>query len=292
MTDVSARAASARPAVPTDGASYLDWTSILAGAVVATAISLVLFAFGGALGLGMVSADEASVPGRWLAIAAGLWFVWVVLSANMAGGYLAGRMRRRTGDATADESDTRDGANGLTVWAVATLIGAVLATSGISTVTRSAGAAVSTVTQAAGSVAGGASGALGGQLDYFAGLVERGQGTSLGNPEVRSEIGTILARSVREGEVAQSDRDYMVNLVAQATGAPPEQVSAGVDDALAQFEQARQAAIDAAEAARIAGVISGFVVAATLFAAAAAAYMAAVAGGNHRDENVAFRTLR
>lgn len=292
MTDVSARAASARPAVSTDGASYLDWTSILAGAVVATAISLVLFAFGGALGLGMVSADEGSVPGRWLAIAAGLWFVWVVLSANMAGGYLAGRMRRRTGDATADESDTRDGANGLTVWAVATLIGAVLATSGISTVTRSAGAAVSTVTQAAGSVAGGASGALGGQLDYFAGLVERGQGTSLGNPEVRSEIGTILARSVREGEVAQSDRDYMVNLVAQATGAPPEQVSAGVDDALAQFEQARQAAIDAAEAARIAGVISGFVVAATLFAAAAAAYMAAVAGGNHRDENVAFRTLR
>src|SRR6188472_3713908 len=109
--------------------SYLDWSAIVAGAVVATAISLVLFTFGAALGLGMVSPEEGSVPGRWFAIAAGLWFVCVVVIANIAGGYLAGRMRRRTGDATPDESDTRDGANGLTVWAVATLIGAMLATS-------------------------------------------------------------------------------------------------------------------------------------------------------------------
>jgi hypothetical protein len=295
MADVSitpARPASARAAVATDGVSYLDWSAIIAGALLATAISLVLFAFGGALGLGMVSPEEGSVPGRWLAIAAGLYFVWVVVSANVAGGYLAGRMRRRTGDATADESDTRDGANGLTVWAVATLIGAMLATSGVSTVTRSAGAAVSTAAQAAGSAAGGAAGALGGELDYFAGLVQRGEGTALGSPEVRSEITTILARSVRQGEVSQADRDYMVNLVAEASGTPPDQVSARVDEALGQFEEARQAAIDAAEAARIAGIVIGFAIAATLFAAAAAAYMAAVTGGNHRDENLAFRTIR
>ena len=210
----------------------------------------------------------------------------------MAGGYLAGRMRRRTGDATADEFDTRDGANGLTVWAVATLIGAVLATTGVSTVTRGAGAAVGTVTQAAGSAAGGAAGALGGELDYFAGLVQRGEGTALGNPEVRGEIATILGRSLREGEVSpgrprlhgeprrRRDRD------AARRGRRPGR------QALGQFEQAKQAAIDAAEAARIAGIVSGFVIAATLFAAAAAAYLAAVTGGNHRDENVAFRTLR
>ena len=301
MADVSATAArpasagpaAARPAVVADGASYLDWSAILAGALVATAIALVLFAFGAALGLGMVSPEEGSVPGRWLAIAAGLWFVWVVVSANMAGGYLAGRMRRRTGDATADESDTRDGANGVTVWAVATLIGAVLATTGVSTVTRSAGAAVSMATQAVGTAAGGAAGgALGGQLDYFAGLVQRGEGTALGSPEVRGEIATVLGRSLREGEVSQADRDYMVNLVAQATGTPPEEVGTRVDQALVQFEEAKQAAIDAAEAARLAGIVSGFVIAATLFAAAAAAYLAAVTGGNHRDENIAFRTLR
>lgn len=282
-----------RPAaVPAADVSYLDWSAILAGAVLATAVSLVLLAFGGALGLGMVSPEEGSAPGRWLAIAAGLWFVWVVVSANMAGGYLAGRMRRRTGDATPDESDTRDGANGLTVWAVATLIGAMLATSGISTVVRGAGAATGAVAQAAGSAAGGAGAALGDQLDYFAGLVQRGEGTALANPEVRSEITAILGRSIGQGEVAAADRDYMVTLVADATGTPPEEVGQRVDQALQQFEEARQAAIDAVEAARVAGIITGFVIAATLLAAAAAAYLAAVTGGNHRDANLAFRGLR
>lgn len=279
-------------AVSVEGASYLDWSAIIAGALLATAISLVLIAFGGALGLGMVSPESGAAPGRWLAIAAGLWFVWVVISANIAGGYLAGRMRRRTGDATPGESDTRDGANGLTVWAVATLIAAVLATSGVSTVVRGAGAVVGTVTQAAGSAAGGAAGAVGDQLDYFAGLVQRGEGGAVADPAVRSDILTILARSVREGEISQGDRDYMVNLVANETGTPPEQVGQRVDQALQQFDAAKQAAVDAAEAARVAGIVSGFVIAATLFAAAAAAYMAAVAGGNHRDDNIAFRTLR
>ncbi len=277
---------------PADGASYIDWSSIIAGAVLATAISLVLFAFGGALGLGMVSPEHGSAPGRWLAIAAGLWFVWVVISANMAGGYLAGRMRRRTGDATPDELDTRDGANGLTVWAVATLIGAMLATSGVSTITRGASAAAGAVVQAAGSAAGGAAGGLGSQVDYFAGLMQRGDGNGVGDPAVRSEIGTILARSVGEGEVSSADRDYMVNIVARETGASPEEVGQKVDAALQQFQEAKQAAVDAAEAARLAGIIAGFVVAATLFAGAGAAYTAAVFGGNHRDENIAFRTFR
>lgn len=282
-------AAPVASAVAAEGHSYLDWSAIIAGALLATAISLVLIAFGGALGLGMVSPESGAAPGRWLAIAAGLWFVWVVISANIAGGYLAGRMRRRTGDATPDESDTRDGANGLTVWAVATLIAAMLATSGVSTVVRGAGAVVGTVTQAAGSAAGGA---VGDQLDYFAGLVQRGEGGAVADPAVRSEIMTILARSVREGEISQGDRDYMVNLVANETGTPPEQVGQRVDQALQQFDAAKQAAVDAAEAARVAGIVSGFVIAATLFAAAAAAYMAAVAGGNHRDDNIAFRALR
>jgi hypothetical protein len=292
VNDPLLRDAAGRPAAAATDVSYLDWSAIIAGAVLATAISLVLLTFGAALGLGMVSPEEGAAPGRWLAIAAGLWFVWVVVSANIAGGYLAGRMRRRTGDATPDESDTRDGANGLTVWAVATLIGAMLATSGVATVTRGGGAAASAVVQAAGSAAGGAGAAVGDQLDYFAGLVQRGEGTALGDPEVRSEITGILGRSIAQGEVAPADRDYMVNLVAETTGTPAEEVGQRVDQALAQFEQARQTAIDAAEAARVAGIVSGFVIAATLLAAAAAAYLAAVTGGNHRDANLAFRTLR
>ena len=251
-----------------------------------------LFAFGAALGLGMVSPEDGSVPGRWLAIAAGLWFVCVVVTANVAGGYLAGRMRRRTGDATPDESDTRDGANGLTVWAVATLIGAMLATSGVST-------------DHPRRRRGGGSGDAGGGLGRGRGCRGARRSARLlrrprparrrhghRKPEVRQEVGTILARSLRSGEVSPADRDYMVNLVAAETATPPEEVGQRVDAALQQFDEAQQAAIDAAEAARVAGIISAFAIAATLFVAAAAAYMAAVAGGKHRDENIAFRTLR
>ena len=52
----------------------------------------------------------------------------MALAAASAGGYIAGRMRSRFGDAVADEVEFRDGAHGLVVWAVATLgIGVVMA---------------------------------------------------------------------------------------------------------------------------------------------------------------------
>lgn len=280
-------------AAVTEAGSYIDWPAILAGALLTTAISFVLFAFGGALGLTMVSPEGGEGASlRWLAIAAGLWFIWVVISSSIAGGYVAGRMRRRTGDATADKSDTRDGINGLVVWAAATLIGAMLATSGVSTVVRGASAAAGAATTAVSSVAGGATGALAGDADYFAGLMQRGEGTALGNPDVRAEISGILARSLQSGTVSDADRSYIVTLVANESGTTPEAVEARVQGALDQLAEAREKAVQAAEAARVAGVISAFLIAATLMSAGAASYFAAVMGGDHRDRNITFRSLR
>ena len=51
----------------------------------------------------------------WLAIAAGIWFAWVMVTSFGAGGYLAGRMRRHAGDAKPDEVKLRDGAHGVLV---------------------------------------------------------------------------------------------------------------------------------------------------------------------------------
>lgn len=48
--------------------------------------------------------------------------------------------------------------------------------------------------------------------------------------------------------------------------------------ALDQPDEAREKAVQAAEAARVAGVISAFLIAATLLSAAAASYFAAVMG--------------
>ena len=69
-------------------------------------------------------------------------------------------------------------------------------------------------------------------------------------------------------------------------------VEARVQGALDQLAEARAQAVEAAEAARVAGVISAFLIAATLLSAAAASYFAAVMGGDHRDRNITFRSLR
>lgn len=106
--------------------SYIEWGTVLAGAVVACAISAVLLQFGAAVGLTQtspaLSADANITPG--FVLGTGIWVLWVQIIASLMGGYLAGRMRTPIVDAgaTAHESDMRDGVHGLLVWALATLM--------------------------------------------------------------------------------------------------------------------------------------------------------------------------
>lgn len=106
--------------------SYVDWPAILAGAAVASGIAFVFTTFGAALGLSLVSPYQGEGSAMAAAIAVGSWMLWTTISSFMAGGYIAGRMRRRMDGANADEVSVRDGIHGLTVWAVAVLIGALL----------------------------------------------------------------------------------------------------------------------------------------------------------------------
>lgn len=107
---------------------YVDWGAIAGGAFVAVAISSVFLAFGSALGLSLASFQSGSATSvTGLVIVAGLWLLWVQVSSFAGGGYLAGRMRRRIGDAPPHEVEMRDGAHGLLVWAVGVSLGAVVA---------------------------------------------------------------------------------------------------------------------------------------------------------------------
>lgn len=277
---------SAVPVAGTSDRSYVDWPAILAGAILSVAVSFVLITFGSGLGLSMLSAEPAEgVSLRWVSIAAGIWFIWVAVSSFAAGAYLTGRLRRRAGDATEDEVETRDGAHGVLVWATGAVIGALMAASGVSGLV---GAAASGAGAAAGTVAE----AMEGELDYYAGRLLRGEtGTVLDNPEVRSEVGTILARSLAAGEVTPAARDDLVRIIASAAGIPLPEAEAQVDAVLAEVAEARAAAVDAIEQARTAAVIASFVLAATMLASAAASYTAATFGGSHRDQNVPFRTF-
>jgi hypothetical protein len=161
------------------------------------------------------------------------------------------------------------------VWATATLLAAVLAVSGVSGVIGAAGSATGTASQVAAE-------AVGGDLDYFGTRLMGGEG---------GEAATAVLRRGLDGELSPEDRDYLAGLVAERTGQTPEEASAQVEAAMTEARELYDQAVEAAEQARVAAAIGGFLVAATLIAGAAAAYLAAAAGGDHRDRNLPFRTF-
>src|SRR5687768_11945434 len=88
-----------------DQSSYVDWPAIIAGIILASAISVVLISFGSAVGLNFLDFGYGDGPNPiFVGIAAATWFLWVQVSSFMAGGYLTGRLRRRYFDASEDES--------------------------------------------------------------------------------------------------------------------------------------------------------------------------------------------
>ncbi|MBL8550371.1 MAG: hypothetical protein JNJ73_10320 [Hyphomonadaceae bacterium] len=115
----------------------VDWSAIIAGAALATAIALVLLGFGAAMGLSAASPYEGEgIDARLFAIAAGLWLVWVQLVSFGAGGYLSARLRRVTRPTSEHDVEMRDGVHGLLVWAIGVIAAAFIAFAGIGGVTN------------------------------------------------------------------------------------------------------------------------------------------------------------
>lgn len=273
-----------------DDRSYVDWPAIFAGTVLATAISFVLLTFGSAIGLSMSSARVGEGTSLfWVAIVGALWLLWVQISSFMAGGYLTGRLRRRHGDSTESESDIRDGSHGLVMWSAGVLLGAFIAFWGIS-------GTISAVGSAAGAVGSGVATVATEAADQFGAdslLVDRALrgGANTNQPideGTRSEIGRILASTLGDGELDQGDRDYLVSVVAQRAGIPPEEAQARIDQVVEQGRALEAQARDAAEAARKVTMIAAFLAAASLLVSGAAAYFGATLGGKHRDEQTVF----
>ena len=312
--------------------SYVDWAAILAGGVFALALGFLLISFGAGLGLSLASPYRGDgVSASWLAIAAGIWFAWVMVTSFGAGGYLTGRMRRHAGDASPPEVEVRDGTHGLLVWATGMVFSTILAATGV-------GGVIGLGATAAGSASDLASEVV--DSEYFANVMLRGttatdegadeatdaaattagqdtgQDTAEGqtdgtptpaaqsgqssrqteapaasgaiDPAVQQQIASIIVRSAASGEMAERDRDYLSRVVASNTGLDPDQARTRVDEVTAEIDAARDDALAVAETARVAGVVFGFIVAATLLIGAVAAFFAAAAGGRHRDDGLGF----
>lgn len=280
------------PAPAADAGSYVDWPAVIAGIVIAAAISLVLLSFGSAMGLTMVDFRAGpDVPAIWIAIAAASWLLWVQISSFMAGAYVTGRMRRRHNDATEEEVDIRDGMHGLLVWGGALVVGGIIAVGGISAAANAVGSAAATLTDAAATVADDAGSAVDPNA-YFVDTLFRPAAVATGTPPdtsaVRGEAGRIIAQGAIAGSVSDADRAYLAQVVAANTGLSADEATTRVNDVLSAVDAAKAQAAAAAETARKTGVLAAFLTAASLLVSAAGAFWAAQQGGNHRDSRTSF----
>jgi polyhydroxyalkanoate synthesis regulator phasin len=290
---------------------YVDWPAIFAGAVVATAIGVVFASFGAALGLTAVSPQEGEGSARWSLILTGLWALVTLLASYFAGGYIAGRMRRRVDNATADEVSARDAIHGMVVWGLGVLIGAWIASSVVGTAVNAVGNVASGAAQAATDAATGGEGAGGGldlssfdPIEAINNRLLRGTGEAVDpNATVSPVARDVIVEVARTGELTEENRQILADELAANTTLSEEEANARIDEAVTQVnqvrdeaaqrvEQAAQAARDAADAARRAAVLTGFVIAAGFAIALGAAMYGAGMGGRHRDEGRLFRGFR
>lgn len=242
--------------------SYMEWGAVFAGAFVAAAISLILFTFGGGVGLSISSPfpGEGASP-ETLGYITMAWVLAVMIFSFIAGGYIAGRLRRPAAGATEDAVEFRDGAHGLVVWATGILIGAALSA-------HIAGATVTAATD---------------RGVAEAGYLLRG-GDDIGAQE-RDTLASVLASANADGELSDEDRAFAAEIIADASDLSESEAQARVEN----WETVSRADADRA---RKVSAISAFLLGASALVAGAGAYFAAGIGGRHRDRNSPFPWTR
>lgn len=277
--------------------SAVSWAAVFAGAVIAAALSLALFAGGSGLGLLSVSPwrDEGlSAPAAGIGI-----IVWMLLTQIVAygiGGYVAGRLRTKWADAHVDEVYFRDTAHGFLVWALsavvsAALLGSALATlaSGAAKAGASAAAGAGAMVTATAAADAGASGGMDRAGDYFTDVLLRSERPDAAGDRnaARAEVGRIVAMSLARGEMAPADRDYVAKVVATQTGLDPataqQRVNQTLQTARQAVDDAKRKAREAADQARKAGATLALWGFASMLIGAFVASLCATWGGRRRD---------
>jgi hypothetical protein len=272
--------------------SSVSWAAIFAGAVSAAAMTLIMLILGFGLGFSVISPwQNEGVSMEAIGWSTVIWLtVTQIVSAGL-GGYMAGRLRTRWTDINIDEIYFRDTAHGLISWAVATLLVATLILSSI-------GAVISGSAKAGASLAGGAtsavpmiSDAVSESSDYVTNaLLRTAPGAEIeqrANADVRDELSTIVVQALRDGELNEDDKQYVVGLVANYTDLNAAEAEQRIDEVIARAQQAAAdaelAAREAADAALTSATfVSLWLFIALLIGAYIASFMATV-GGRQRD---------
>jgi hypothetical protein len=260
-----------------NGWRLIEWSPIVLGALAATALSSVLLGFGATIGLGISSTAptwrDASAA---LTILSGLYLILQAIISFGLGGYIAGRLRAAGGtvaratvaDTVVEQTEQADGVHGLGAWALAVVMGALLATLiGAATVSRTSPARSASQATAAEPL-------LSYELDRLFRAARRAPNVDLSAE--RAEAGRILLTTSSHSGVSSDDRTYLIQQVGALTGLSPADSERRVDNTLGNARTAIQRS-------RRSTIIVAFSIAAAVLLGAVAAWAAAAAGGRHRD---------
>jgi hypothetical protein len=300
--------------------SAVSWGAIVAGAVVAAAVSLILLALASGLGLASVSPwPDSGASLTTFSVMTAIGLIVVQWFASGMGGYVTGRVRTKWTGTHTHEVFFRDTAHGFIMWALSTvLVATLLASATASLVSAGAHGAAMVASGAAAGGAGAAGSALANTERASAGAGASGAGTNssaaagtlspvgsvsaynidtlfrsaqpnanagTSNADARAEVTHILARSLTSGDVAAADRTYLAQLVAARTGISDADAQKRVDDTIAQVQADETKARQAADTARKASAAASIFTALAMVIGAFIACAAAALGGQLRDQH-------
>jgi hypothetical protein len=276
--------------------SGLSWSAVIAGALTAIAVTIIVVALGSGIGLSLASPYSYSPSGGTLTIVGAVWLVFAQAIGFAVGGYIAGRLRRDPALLRTAEVKFRDGANGLTVWAIGVAVSTVI----IAGAAGKIGNAVENAADGATNLA-----AMAGQwpsMDYFVDSLLRtnsqptANGAAPANPNEsntaqsnaatnattqRDQIYRIMLTALGPNGLSSNDRTYLAQTVSAQTGLSENDAQHRVDDVV---NMAKQDASQAADAVRKAAAYLSFWTFMSLLFGAVCATMGAMLGGDLRDE--------
>jgi hypothetical protein len=255
------------------GKSAVSWAAIIAGAMVAAAVSLLLVTIGSGLELLTVSPWAGSgVAAAKFTFMTAIWFIVIQWLASGVGGYLTGRLRAKWVSTHTHEVFFRDTAHGFITWALASILVMLLLASAAASLV-SGGARTAELATAA----------TEGDAAYDLDLLFRRSGSevnaAVSGPDPRPQALRIAANSLASADASVADRAYLAALVAARTGIAQAEAEQRVTAFITQIREA-------ADKARKASATIAIFTAISMLVGAFIACVAAAVGGRRRDSEV------
>ena len=279
------------------GKSAASWPSVIAGAFVAAAATVILVALGSGIGFASISPWSGhGVSVATFAISTAIWLIVTQWISSAVGGYIAGRLRTRWIRTHTHEVFCRDTAHGLITWAVATILVAAVAFGSVMSAAGAAGRAVADAGSSGVPVLANPMGSSSNSslwtydIDKLFRSTNSSAETAAGNGrmdgQARMEAMHIAANALLSGSVPDADRTYLTELVAARTGATRADAQSRVDAFTAAVMQAQAKLKADAEAAKRTTAEASIYLALSMLIGAFIAGVAAALGGRIRDQHV------